>query len=204
METLIFSVGILAIIMGLMTRRFAIGGVVGVGAFLLYFGLYDNGSWLSLIFFALGTVLIIAEIFLPTYGILGLVGLALGAWGLMGQTPNIGEALVDLVIGVIVGIVAFYILVKLGYRVPFNNAIVLESSLNKSRGFQSQVADNSVFLNQEATTITPLRPTGKAEFSDHNIHEVVSDSEIIGANERVKVVRVRNNQLLVRRVEHGE
>lgn len=101
METVLFSIGILAIIAGMMTRHYMLGGIVGVGSFLLYFGLYDNGSWLSLMLFALGTVLIISEVFLPTYGILGVVGLLVGAWGLMGQTADIGDAVVDLTIGVV-------------------------------------------------------------------------------------------------------
>ena len=202
METVLFSIGILAIIAGLMTRHYMLGGIVGAGSFLLYFGLYDNGSWLSLVLFALGTVLIIAEVFLPTYGILGIFGLLVGAWGLMGQTANIGEAVVDLTIGVIGGSVAFYILVKLGYRIPFNNQIVLNTSLNRERGYQSQSVSVADYVSQEAVTLTPLRPTGKATFPDGNILEVVSDNEVIGSDERVVVVKIRNNQLLVRRVTH--
>ena len=202
METVLFSIGILAIIAGMMTRHYMLGGIVVVGSFLLYFGLYDNGSWLSLMLFALGTVLIISEVFLPTYGILGVVGLLIGAWGLMGQTADIGDAVVDLTIGVVVGIVAFYILVKLGYGIPFNDQIVLNTSLNRERGYQSQSVSVADYVLQEAMTLTPLRPTGKATFSDGNILEVMSDNEVIGSDEQVVVVRIRNNQLLVRRVNH--
>lgn len=202
METVLFSIGILAIIAGMMTRHYMLGGIVVVGSFLLYFGLYDNGSWLSLMLFALGTVLIISEVFLPTYGILGVVGLLIGAWGLMGQTADIGDAVVDLTIGVVVGIVAFYILVKLGYSIPFNDQIVLNTSLNRERGYQSQSVSVADYVLQEAMTLTPLRPTGKATFSDGNILEVMSDNEVIGSDEQVVVVRIRNNQLLVRRVNH--
>lgn len=202
METVLFSIGILAIIAGMMTRHYMLGGIVVAGSFLLYFGLYDNGSWLSLMLFALGTVLIISEVFLPTYGILGVVGLLIGAWGLMGQTADIGDAVVDLTIGVVVGIVAFYILVKLGYRIPFNDQIVLNTSLNRERGYQSQSVSVADYVSQEAVTLTPLRPTGKATFSDGNILEVMSDNEVIGSDEQVVVVRIRNNQLLVRRVNH--
>lgn len=202
METVLFSIGILAIIAGMMTRHYMLGGIVVAGSFLLYFGLYDNGSWLSLMLFALGTVLIISEVFLPTYGILGVVGLLIGAWGLMGQTADIGDAVVDLTIGVVVGIVAFYILVKLGYSIPFNDQIVLNTSLNRERGYQSQSVSVADYVSQEAMTLTPLRPTGKATFSDGNILEVMSDNEVIGSDERVVVVRIRNNQLLVRRVNH--
>ncbi|MGH2104882.1 NfeD family protein [Aerococcus urinaeequi] len=202
METVLFSIGILAIIAGMMTRHYMLGGIVVVGSFLLYFGLYDNGSWLSLMLFALGTVLIISEVFLPTYGILGVVGLLIGAWGLMGQTADIGDAVVDLTIGVVVGIVAFYILVKLGYSIPFNDQIVLNTSLNRERGYQSQSVSVADYVSQEAMTLTPLRPTGKATFSDGNILEVMSDNEVIGSDEQVVVVRIRNNQLLVRRVNH--
>lgn len=202
METVLFSIGILAIIAGMMTRHYMLGGIVVAGSFLLYFGLYDNGSWLSLVLFALGTVLIISEVFLPTYGILGVVGLLIGAWGLMGQTADIGDAVVDLTIGVVVGIVAFYILVKLGYRIPFNDQIVLNTSLNRERGYQSQSVSVADYVSQEAITLTPLRPTGKATFSDGNILEVMSDNEVIGSDEQVVVVRIRNNQLLVRRVNH--
>ena len=39
METVLFSIGILAIIAGMMTRHYMLGGIVGAGSFLLYFGL---------------------------------------------------------------------------------------------------------------------------------------------------------------------
>ena len=81
METVLFSIGILAIIAGMMTRHYMLGGIVGAGSFLLYFGLYDNGSWLSLMLFALGTVLIISEVFLPTYGCRRFVDRCLGIDG---------------------------------------------------------------------------------------------------------------------------
>jgi membrane-bound serine protease (ClpP class) len=203
LETVIFSIGILAIIAGLMTRHYMIGGIVSVAAFLGYFSLSETGSWLSLFMFAVGTILVIAEIFLPTYGILGVLGILFGAGGMVGQNGSFAASLIDIVIGALVGIVTFYVLVKLGYRMPFNEKIVLHSALNKERGFQSQTMNMQVYMGQSAVTITPLRPTGKATFPDGQILEVVSDNEIISAEESVTVVAIRNNQLFVRRSKHG-
>src|SRR5699024_7296258 len=75
MGTVLFSIGILAIIAGMMTCHYMLGGIVGAGSFLLFFGLYDYGSWLSLMLFALRTILFIIYVFFTTYWIYDVFGL---------------------------------------------------------------------------------------------------------------------------------
>lgn len=198
METFIFALGILALVAGLMTKRYLLGGLTGIALLLYYFSLIENGNWLLMLLFATGVLLILAEIFLPTLGLLGIVGLALAGGGLMYGTGDLLTGLIDLSVGVIIGLSAFYILLKLGYRLPIVEKMVLNDAINVS-GNALQKADLEQYIGQEGQTMTPLRPTGKAIFADNQVMEIVSDYEIINANERIIVTAVKNNQILVRR-----
>ncbi|MCZ0717128.1 NfeD family protein [Aerococcus kribbianus] len=198
METFIFALGILALVAGLMTKRYLIGGLSGIVLLLYYFSLIENGNWLLMLLFATGVLLILAEIFLPTFGLLGIVGLALAGGGLMYGTGDLLTGLIDLSVGVIIGLTSFYILLKLGYRLPIVEKMVLNDAINVS-GNALQKADLEQYIGQEGQTMTPLRPTGKAIFADNQVMEIVSDYEIINADERIVVTAVKNNQILVRR-----
>lgn len=199
METIVFAVGVAAIIIGLMLRRFALGGIVAVASFVLYFSMVENGSWLTLFLFAFGVLLLIMEIFVPNYGVMGVIGVLLLIAGITLMNLNIGDAVLDITVGVLIGLASFLTLFKMGYRLPFANKWILANELNAKRGFSSSAQDYAQYLHQTAQTTTPLRPTGKARFADGQVLEVISEHEVINADETVKVIKVTGSKIVVRR-----
>lgn len=198
METSIFALGIAVLVIGIMTRRFIIGGLASMALLLYYFSLVANGSWLLMLVSAAGMLLILAEIFLPTFGLLGVIGAGMTASSVIYSTGDITTGLIDLSIALLLAVITFLVLLKLGYRLPISERMILTRSLTAS-GNQLQKADLTAFLHQEAFTTTPLRPTGKARFSDGQVLEVVSEFEIINTEEKVVVSQIKNNQIMVRR-----
>lgn len=199
METIVFAVGIAAIVAGLMLQRYTIGGLVAIASFIVYFSLVENGSWLTLFMFSFGFLLIMMEIFIPDYGLMGIVGSLLIIWGTVMMNLSITEAVIDVTVGLMIGLAAFLVLFKMGYRLPFANKWILDNKLDADRGFNSSVRQHGDYLDKTAKTITPLRPIGKAEFADGQVLEVVSDFEVIDAGEFVKVIKVTGNNIVVRR-----
>lgn len=199
METIVFAIGIAAIIIGLMLRRFVIGGIIAIASFVLYFSLVENGSWLTLFLFAFGVLLLIMEIFVPNYGVMGAIGIILLIAGTTMMNLNIGEAILDITVGILIGLTSFLVLFKMGYRLPFANKWILANELNAQRGFSSNAQNYDRYLNQTAQTTTPLRLTGKAQFEDGQVLEVISEHEVIESGETVKVLKVTGSKIIVRR-----
>lgn len=199
LETIVFAVGIAAIVVGLMLERYTIGGLVAIASFVTYFSLVENGSWVTLFLFSFGFLLIMMEIFVPDYGVMGTIGAGLIIWGTAMMNLSIGEAVLDITVGLLLGLATFLVLFKMGYRIPFSSKWILENKLNAERGFNSSMQRHAEYLDKTAKTLTPLRPTGKAKFADGQVLEVVSDFEIIDAGEIVKVIKVTGNIIIVRR-----
>lgn len=203
LETIVFAIGIVAVVIALMTRRYTIGGIVGLASFIFYFSLVENGSWITLFLFSFGVLLIIMEVFIPDYGVMGVIGIIMLVAGTTIMNASVSEAIVDITVGLLIGISTFLALFKLGYRLPFTKQFVLENTLNSERGYNSAAENYQYYLNQTGITATPLRPTGKATFENGQTLDVVSDNDIINANESIRVVAISGNKLTVRRTEDG-
>ena len=83
------------------------------------------------------------------------------------------------------------------------NQFILSSSL---RTDDKQIARESEqrarYLGKKGTAVTPLRPTGIAEFDGERI-EVVTEGDFISAGSRVKVVAMDRRQYFVRLVSES-
>jgi membrane-bound serine protease (ClpP class) len=61
---------------------------------------------------------------------------------------------------------------------------------------KESIVDWDHLLNQEGLTVTRLLPSGKARFGNQLI-SVMSDGEVIDAQQRVRVISVRGNTVMV-------
>jgi membrane-bound serine protease (ClpP class) len=56
--------------------------------------------------------------------------------------------------------------------------------------------ENTRLLGREGTAVTPLRPSGTAEFDGDRV-AVVTDGDLIGAGRRIRVTEVEGNRVVV-------
>lgn len=149
-----------------------------------------------------GVLLIVAEVYLiPGLNVVGIIGavmllaavtIAFLEAGIMGGILTMSSA------SVLSG-GAFWWLWKSGAW----NQFILSSSL---RTDDKQIARESEqrarYLGKKGTAVTPLRPTGIAEFDGERI-EVVTEGDFISAGSRVKVVAMDRRQYFVRLVSES-
>ena len=156
-----------------------------------------------MIYLALGlslaaVVVLIVDIYIEGFGILGIFGLIL-----LGVSIFVNISFVPfgtfVVIGKIVilipGIIFFVRYLK---RKGLYGKLVLNETLA-----EDEKKDFSYFeelLGCEGVTLTALRPFGRAEFDGVSV-EVYSDSTYLPANESVKVVRFKDKKLFVKPIE---
>ncbi len=163
-------------------------------------------AWLiwSLVLFVVGLMIVAVEVFLPSGGLLGIAaGMCLiaslaCAFQLDGKTWLI-LAGVEAVCVPSVIVAAFKILPKTSFGRHLFLGPPAQSGNRQARVNRPADAGDSdlASLNgREGTVVTPLRPSGTAEFEGRRI-SVVSDGVSIETGARVRVTEVEGNRVVV-------
>lgn len=192
--------------------------IAAVTAALLYFApLYLEGlasNW-EIIIFAIGVILIIAEIFfIPGFGVAGISGIILVITGLtmalvdnyhveplsMSGLTTIFKALALVVVSITI---AFTISIIAGSRIAKSRKlkIALYTEQLKSEGFVGvDVVQLNSLIGKEGIARTILRPSGIVEIDD-NTYDAKAEISYIEAGKKIKVIRTEAGQLYVLEVK---
>jgi membrane-bound ClpP family serine protease len=150
---------------------------------------------LSIALLVIGLALILADIVLPTLGVLAFLGAAALLWAVgaaFAEGPETGMTflvVVAIVVPTVVGL-AF----KFFPRSPVGRRVV-----SGGLSFEATAATDArdlVLVGQEGEATSFLRPAGHARIAGRRV-DVVSRGEPIEAGTRVRVVEVRGNRVVV-------
>lgn len=195
-ESLFLVVGFTSLVLLLFTNRVLLFGFVSVASFFGYFMMIDSGTWLTFMLFLFGILLLIAEVFIPDFGLIGIIGIGMIGFGYFSNRTDLWGSLVDLSLALIIAVVTAYILLRKGYRFVPGQKLILASALQGERGY-STGKNYQEFLFQQGHARTVLRPAGKAEVNG-TILDVVSDGKVIQEGTKVEVVKVEGIKIIVR------
>ncbi|MFL2106547.1 NfeD family protein [Desemzia sp. FAM 23991] len=198
----LLSIGFLGLVIAAITPRSTLGGAISLLSFAAYFFMNENDEWYTIIIFILGISLLTFEVFIPDFGIAGIIGILLIIFGLYQTLGDLGQAIRDLSIAVLLSVGLVIVLAKKGYSFDNFSKLVLNNDLTSERGFLSSI-DYSSLLGQTGKTLTALRPTGKALFEEITL-DVLSQNERIEENVLVEVIKVEGSKIIVRRVVENE
>ncbi len=148
---------------------------------------------LTLLLFIAGALLLVAELFLPTQGILGTfgvisiaIGIGVGFW--MNQWLGLSLMLATLAAAP----VAITLALNVWPKTPIGKRMILPPVQTSEQ--QLPVTSGAVGI-----AVTALRPAGECEFGPHRI-EASSEHGPIAKGERVQIVRVEPTRAIVRPV----
>ena len=145
-----------------------------------------------------GILVIIAEIIIPSGGILGIL-----AAGLIGYSLYIVFSQVSASAGmvfVMADLVILPVLVYFGIKFLARSPVTLRARLSKKDGVTSQDAAQNAFLGMAGRTVTDLRPSGVAVIHGQRI-DVVTRGEYLEKETDIVVMAVRGNQIIVKQKE---
>ena len=74
--------------------------------------------------------------------------------------------------------------------------LVLETETDKASGYESTPIGFTELLAQKGVALTPLRPSGRAQFGDRVV-DVVTEGDFINPGSRVEVMQVHGNRVVV-------
>lgn len=173
----------------------------------------------------LGLVLIAVELFvLPGFGVAGIAGITCVALGVLFsflpflvpegpiETTLLKDTIRNLSLSLVVTLVGMYTMSRyILPKTPILGRMILDtgvapatlegsaSSLNLE---QEQRAETTIRGGQGGVSVSTLRPAGKVEIDGHLL-DAVSEGDYIERSERIEVVRVESNHVVVRRVGDG-
>jgi membrane-bound serine protease (ClpP class) len=146
----------------------------------------------------LGLVVIVVEIFVPSFGLLAALaaGLLLYSLYLVFTTISVNMGLV------FVGVDIFVIpvVLVLGFNALGASSWSLHKRLSRDEGVASQSPDLAAWLGKEGVAVTNLRPSGTVMIGDTRL-DAVTDGDYVSSGTPVKVTLVSGNRMVVEKIE---
>jgi membrane-bound serine protease (ClpP class) len=154
-----------------------------------------NDSLLLLVILQLvGVVVIIAEIILPSGGILSIVALSVFAYSLY---IAFGDISMTVGFAFVAGdLVLIPVLVIIGLKLLARSPVTLRRTLSRKEGISSQSPELDRYLDTQGTAVTNLRPAGMAIIDGKRV-DVVTRGEYIEKDTEIMVTAVTGNQIIV-------
>jgi membrane-bound serine protease (ClpP class) len=161
--------------------------------------------WLvfAIFLYFLCAFLMIAEVFVPSGGLISLCALACLAGGsfiFFKYSTTAGW------IGIGTAIVMIPTVLVVAYRIfpktRFGKSVTLSPPERQQGDAIRDASEIKGLLGKIGTVITPLRPVGMCEFSGQKV-ECVAESGYVDKGKKIKVINVQSTQLTVRTVEES-
>ena len=145
--------------------------------------------------------LIIAEVFIPSGGLLSICAFACVVVGVLiffRYSTAAGVA------GIAVAAIMIPALLVFAYRIfpktRFGRAVTLTPPVRRKGDAIADTSELKELLGKEGVVLTPLRSVGTCDFAGQRI-ECVAESGYVDKDEKVKVIRVQSTQVTVRVIE---
>lgn len=154
-------------------------------------------AW-PLLLLAFGLILLIAEVFIPSGGLFGILAfgcIALSLWQAFRHSTAMGLnfLLADFLILPVVVMVALYLWPK----TPMARRVFLRPPAPEEIEGAHPPLRLDVLVSHYGQTLTPLRPSGLVEVDGRRL-DALSEDGLIPPGTLVRVVRVRSGQIVVR------
>ncbi len=159
-----------------------------------------SGNKFVLALFALGVMFIIIEMFVPGFGVFGIGGGILVLASIFFSAKTMAMGILYVSIAFIFMLMIFYIFMKKYPQKKLHSTLLLNTRLNESEGYSSHKEDFKALMSLEGVCISHLRPSGKVKIND-NIYDALTETGFIKKDDKIKVVSVKNNKIIVRRID---
>jgi membrane-bound serine protease (ClpP class) len=169
----------------------------------------------AILLFAVGVVLVVMELFIPSFGMLALsatVCFSFSVWQAY-KASGLGAACAMGIIAPIVSATALYVGLKVMPRTRWGRGLVLSNPAAEGAEERPTVSETAYLppqggtdeailaplVGKEGAAQSSLRPVGVALLDGQRV-DVVTEGGMIDAGARIKVVAVEGNRVVVRKV----
>jgi membrane-bound ClpP family serine protease len=216
---LLVMIGIVGLILEMKMPGVGLPGVVAAVCFVLFFWAHSgvgHFTWLAILLFVLGLILIGLEVFLlPGMAVFGISGIVLVVASLvlvtLEKAPtttrdwwSLGMTLSTYTFSMIGALVVAFLLARYLPQIPYANRLMLAPPTDDrpdtaEGGKPSAVDAHGSLLGAIGEAATPLRPSGKARFGEEYL-DVIAEGSYVNAGKRVQVIEIEGNRIVVKEV----
>lgn len=194
-----FVLAVISLISVLFTEKKALFGILTLVLFGFFY--YQNTKHniadnMTILTFIMGITLLALEIFIPSFGIIGIIGIALTGYSVIDSFENSTTGILILVVSAIAIILTVTIYVKLGFSRDLFNRLILTNTNSGNRGYNSK-ADHSKLVGMTGISKTILRPTGRIAIGE-NVYDAKSMSDFIAKDTEIEVVAIKDGHIIVK------
>jgi membrane-bound ClpP family serine protease len=156
-----------------------------------------SGIGILILLYAVGVLLLVAEIFIPSHGILTVAALGFLIYAVV-KTFDYGRGVGSFaVMACLIFIPAFaYFAVKVWHRTPLGKRISPPNPVHQIEETSVPLADLRALIGRTGKTISPLRPVGVCEFGGKRV-SCVAEMGMIEAGVTVEGVGIKGASLTV-------
>jgi membrane-bound serine protease (ClpP class) len=163
-----------------------------------------SGFALVILLFLVAAVILVAEIFLPAQGVLGIVGIGVLAYAVyqaycLDQGGGHVTLLCALILVPTLAVVGF----KAFPKTPLGKRIAPENPHLNAAEFAPHHEQLKRLIGRRGTSVTPLRPVGTCMIDGQRVN-CIAEAGLIEGGMDIEVLRVRGAQLEVRPVPARE
>ncbi len=145
-----------------------------------------------------GIFVLLAEIILPSGGVLTILALGCFGYSLYSVFTNVSMSVGMMFVAA--DVIILPIVLISGLKLLAYSPVALRKSLKKTDGVTSQSEKLGGYMGKTGTTVTNLRPAGTARIDGRRV-DVVSRGEFIEKDKPVLVIAVEGNRVVVREGE---
>lgn len=169
--------------------------------FIGYFLPWQTGEWFNTILFLAGVAFLIVEIYIPGFGLAGIVGALSVITGLYLHLDSYMATSLMVLLMVVSSIGTGALMMQMGRMLNISPRFILNRSIQSQS--KSQYYTNSLkelAIGQQGIARTALRPIGEASFNG-KIYEVTSDEGLILQGSALEIIQLTSSKIIVKKVK---
>ena len=204
------SLLITAIILGIFTEIKTAGtgvpGIIAVVAGVVVFGadiIGQSGNFLPVLVFILGVGLLVFEIFIPGFGLIGVMGTLCIVASFFLLLGGGAAALKWLALSFVVAVAGIYLLSKYLPHSSIYKRVVLKNTSGEMHPGSENKKEYTYLLGKHGVALTVLRPAGKIKV-DNQVFDALSYGDFIDIGKEILVDAVQGEKIYVNKLEGDE
>lgn len=201
LQMLLLAIMFLAVFVEIKTGGMGAGIMLGIVAAGVFWGSqYVKGlvDLSQIAVFLAGILCIIIEMLMPTVGLLAGAGVAAMLYSVVMTLGGDINAVYAMLVSFAMAVFIFALIVKKLPSSKLWNRLTLKDKSNTANGYVS-AEPREELLGKRGIVVTELRPSGLALIADKLV-DVISEGAFLTKGEKIIVVAVNGNRVLVRKV----
>ena len=201
LQMLLLAIMFLAVFVEIKTGGMGAGIMLGIVAAGVFWGSqYVKGlvDLSQIAVFLAGILCIIIEMLMPTVGLLAGAGVVAMLYSVVMALGGDINAVYAMLVSFAIAVFIFALIVKKLPSSKLWNRLTLKDKSNTANGYVSAEPRDEL-LGKLGTVVTELRPSGSALIADKLV-DVISEGAFLTKGEKIIVVAVNGNRVLVRKV----